>query len=166
MEKNSRFVNGKFVKTYHELDINHAGLKIQKVGSTVLVSHKWGHAKLCRYTPTCCRIYLCTNTNKEFLISKVCCFNSVLYEIKWLDVASAYKTREMTPHHSAMGYANAYGGSKSVWLAAKPIFNVRVFMKTLHRASFSTGASSTPAACSASGCPRAWSAWSLRQCGT
>ena len=41
----------------------------------------------------------------------------------------------MTPHHS--GYANAYGGSKSVWLAAKPIFNVRVFMKTLHRASFS-----------------------------
>ena len=79
-------------------------------------------------------------TNKEFLISKVCCFNSVLYEIKWLDVASAYKTREMTPHHSGQGYANAYGGSKSVWLAAKPIFNVRVFMKTLHRASFSTGA--------------------------
>ena len=39
-------------------------------------------------------------TNKEFLISNVCCFNSVLYEIKWLDVASAYKTREMTPHHS------------------------------------------------------------------
>jgi hypothetical protein len=87
-------------------------------------------------------------TNKGFLISKVCCFNSEIYEIKWLDVASAYKTREMTPHHS--GYANAYGGSKSVWLAAKPIFNVRVFMKTLHRASFSTGAWSTPA-CSASG---------------
>ena len=27
----------------------------------------------------------------------------MLYEIKWLDVASAYKTREMTPHHSAVG---------------------------------------------------------------
>ena len=163
MEKICRLVIRKCVKKCHVFDTNHEGLKIPKVGSTVLVLHKWGHAKLCRHTPTRCRIYV---TNKEFLISKVCYFNSVLYEIKWLDVASAYKTREMTPHHSAMGYANAYGGSKSVWLAAKPIFNVRVFMKTLHRASFSTGASSTPAACSASGCPRAWSAWSLRQCGT
>ena len=36
VEKIFRFVIGKFMKTYCELDINHAGLKIPKVGNTAL----------------------------------------------------------------------------------------------------------------------------------